>query len=169
MVKLTNDTVRTLPVKGTDTLYADKETPGLYLRVRKGGSRTFIIQWRQGEFQRRSTVGKVGILTVDEARKKARKLLVGIDDGHDPIVAKAKARTDDKQLFSVLIEEYLEIRAKDMKPLSLEQTTLHLRKYWKPLHKLALKKIDRATVAAELRTMAEAAYPHSSAGRSGKG
>ena len=153
MVKLTNETVRTLPVKGTDTLYADSETPGLYLRVRAGGSRSFIIQWRQGQFQRRSTVGKVGILSVDEARKKARKLLVGIDDGHDPVAAKARARVDDKQLFGVLVDEYLPIRARDMKPLSLEQATLHLRKYWKPLHKLPLKKIDRATVAAELRTI----------------
>ena len=115
-MKLTNDTVRTLPVKGSDTLYADSETPGLYLRVRAGGSRTFIIQWRQGQFQRRSTIGKVsGILSVDEARRKARKLISDIDDGHDPIAAKAKSRVDDKQLFGVLADEYLPIRAKDMK------------------------------------------------------
>ena len=158
-MKLTNDTVRTLPVKGSDTLYADNETPGLYLRVRAGGSRSFVIQWRQGQFQRRSTIGKVGILTVDEARKKARKALVGIDEGHDPIAAKAKARVDDRQLFGVLVDEYLPVRARDMKPLSLEQTTLHLRKFWKPLHKLPLKKIDRATVAAELRSIAKERGP----------
>ena len=158
-MKLTNDTVRTLPVKGTDTLYPDSETPGLYLRVRKGGSRSFVIQWRQGQFQRRSTIGKVGILTVDEARKKARKALVGIDEGHDPIVAKHKARVDNRQLFGVLVDEYLPVRARDMKPLSLEQTTLHLRKFWKPLHKLPLKKIDRATVAAELRSIAKERGP----------
>ena len=158
-MKLTNDTVRTLPVKGSDTLYADSDVPGLYLRVRKGGSRTFIIQWRQGQFQRRSTVGRVGILTVDEARKKARKLISGIDDGHDPVAAKAKARIDDRQLFGVLVDEYLPVRARDLKPLSLEQTTLHLRKFWKPLHKLSLKKIDRATVAAELRSIAKARGP----------
>ena len=56
-------------------------------------------------------MGKVGILSVDEARKKARKLLVGIDDGHDPVAAKARARVDDKQLFGVLVDEYLPIRA----------------------------------------------------------
>ncbi len=92
---------------------------------------------------------------MDEARKKARKALVGIDEGHDPIAAKAKARVDDRQLFGVLVDEYLPVRARDMKPLSLEQTTLHLRKFWKPLHKLPLKKIDRATVAAELRSIAK--------------
>ena len=140
-------------MKGKDTLYADSETPGLDLRVRAGGSRTFIIQWRQGQFQRRSTVGKVGILTVDEARKKARKLLVGIDDGNDPVAVKAKSRADDKQLFETPGRGILAIRTKDMKPRSLEQITLHLRKNWKPLHKLAVKKIDRATVAAELRVI----------------
>ncbi|MGV7219727.1 Arm DNA-binding domain-containing protein [Bradyrhizobium sp. UFLA05-112] len=129
MAKLTNGSVRTLSVKGTDTLYADTEVPGLYLRVRAGGSRTFIIQWRQGQFQRRSTVGKVGVLTVDEARKKARKLLVGIDEGNDPVAVKAKGRADDKQLFGLLAEEYLDLRAKDMKPQSLEQTSLHLRNW----------------------------------------
>ncbi len=168
MVKLTNETVRTLPVKGKDTLYPDSETPGLYLRVRAGGSRTFIIQWRQGQFQRRSTVGKVGVLTVDEARKKARKLLVGIDDGHDPVAVKAKSRADDKQLFGALSEEYISIRTKDMKPRTLEQITLQLRKYWKPLHRLPLKKIDRATVAAELRTIIKERGPVAAdRGRSG--
>ena len=124
MIKLTNQTIHTLHREGTDSLYADSEVPGLYLRVRAGGFRTFVIQWRQGQFQRRATVGKVGILTIDEARRKARRMLVGIDDGHDPIAAKAKARVDDGQLFGVLIDEYLPLRAKDMKPLSLEQATL---------------------------------------------
>jgi integrase len=156
MVKLTNDTVRTLPVRGSDTIYPDAEVPGHYLRVRSGGSRTFIIQWRQGEFQRRSTIGKVGVLTLDEARKKARKALVGIDEGNDPVAAKAKSRADDKQNFLVVAEEYLDARAKDMKPLSLDQCQRHLRKYFKALHRLALRKIERATVAAELRTIAKA-------------
>jgi integrase len=155
MVKLTNETVRALPVKGSDTLYADSETPGLYLRVRAGGSRSFIIQWRQGQFQRRSTVGKVGILSVDEARKRARKLLVGIDDGHDPVAAKAKARVDDKQIFETVAREYLERRVRDMKPRSLEGTRLHLLKYFKPLHRLPLRKIDRGMVAVELRSISK--------------
>lgn len=159
-IKLTNETVRTLPAKKSgDAIYADTDkrngVPGLYLRVRAGGSRTFVIQWRQGQFQRRSTVGKVGVLSLDEARKKARKLLVGIDEGHDPIVVKARAKADNAQLFGTVAEDYLKARAKDMKPLSLDQCARHLRLYWKPIHKLPLAKIERATVAAELRTIAK--------------
>lgn len=157
--KLTNDTVRSLPAKGNDAIYPDSDprngVPGLYLRVRAGGSRTFIIQWRQGQFQRRSTVGKAGVMTLDEARKKARKMLVGIDEGHDPVAIKAKARTDNSQIFLPLAEQYIEHRAKDMKPLSLVQLRRNLRLYSKALHKLIISKIDRATIAAELRTIAK--------------
>lgn len=159
--KLTNDTIRTLPAgpKG-DAIYPDADSkqgvPGLYLRVRKSGSRTFVIQWRQGDFQRRSTVGKVGVLTLDDARKKARKLLVGIDEGHDPVAAKARAKVTDKLLFEAVAKEYLAAREADMKASSLDQCTRHLQLYFKPFNRLAITKIDRALVAAELRAISKA-------------
>jgi integrase len=160
VIKLTNDTVRTLQAGDTgDTIYPDSDrrhgVPGLCLRVREGGSRTFMIQWRQGRKQRRFTLGKAGVMTLDDARKKARKMLVGIEDGADPIAEKAKARIDDQQEFSVLMRTYLKGRAGDMKPSSLEQCTLHLQKYWKPFHQLPVSRIEKAMVAAELRKIAE--------------
>lgn len=160
-VKLTNESVRTLPAgpKG-DAIYPDADSkqgvPGLYLRVRKTGARTYVIQWRQGSGQRRSTVGKVGVLTLDDARKKARKLLVGIDEGNDPIAAKAHAKVSNKLLFEATAKDYLEARAADMKASSLDQCRRHLQLYFKPFNRLAVSKIDRALVAAELRTIAKA-------------
>ena len=155
MTKLTNDNVRTLPVKGSDTLYPDDACDNFYLRVRKAGSRTYCIQWRQGRLQRRATIGKVSHLSLDEARQRARKLLVGVYDGVDPIAQKAQARVDDRQLFGVLVTEYLEIRARDMRPSSLTACTLHLQTYFLPLHRLPVSRIDRATVATQLRTIAK--------------
>ena len=81
-------------------------------------------------------------------------MLVNISDGYDPHAAKAKSRIDDKQIFETLAREYLEVRSRDMRARSLEQCRLHLLTYFMPLHKLPLKKLDRATVAAELRTIA---------------
>jgi integrase len=164
MTKLTKDNVRTLRAGPSgDALYPDTDqrngVSGLYLRVRQGGSRTYIVQWRQGQVQRRTTIGKASVLELDDARKKARAVLRGIDDGHDPVAAKAKARVDDGQRFSVLMEEYLAVRAGDMKPSALEQQTLHLTKHFKALHTLPLRKIDRATVAAELRTISKQRGP----------
>ena len=153
-MKLKNATVGSLPAKGSDTLYADDDLPNFYLRIRAGGSRSYVVQWRQNGLQRRVTLGKVGHLTLDEARRRARKMLVNISDGYDPHVAKAKSRIDDKQIFETLAREYLEVRSRDMRARSLEQCRLHLLTYFMPLHKLPLKKLDRATVAAELRTIA---------------
>jgi integrase len=51
--------------------------------------------------------------------------------------------------------EYLEVRAKDMKASSLDQCTRHLLKNLKPLHRLSIGKIDRATIAVELRAIAK--------------
>ena len=82
-------------------------------------------------------------------------MLVDIDEGGDPIATKAQARVDDRQLFGVLADEYLAIRTRDMKPRSLDQCRMHLQKYFAPLHRLPLNRIDRAMVAAELRTIAK--------------
>ena len=156
MTKLTNENVRTLPASAKgDTIYPDHEVPGLYLRVRASGSRSFIIRWRQGEFQRRAIIGKVGIFTVDEARKKARKAMVGIDEGHDPVAAKAKSRAQGKLIFETVAGEYLDFKVKEMKASSFDQCKRHLMKYLKPLHRFPIGKIDRATIAVELRTIAK--------------
>ncbi|MCF2523897.1 Arm DNA-binding domain-containing protein [Bradyrhizobium sp. G127] len=146
--KLTAESIRTLSAgpKG-DALYSDSDSkqgvPGLYLRVRSAGSRTFVIQWSQGDFQRRSTIGKVGVLSLDEARRKARKLLVGIDEGADPIAAKARAKVSDKLRFEAVAKDYLEARESDMKASSLDQCKRHLQLYFKPF--------NRSTYAAEKR------------------
>ena len=60
MTKLTDDNVRTLPAKDEkDTLYPDSDPRNgvsrMYLRVRPGGSRTFVLQWRKDGLQRRIT------------------------------------------------------------------------------------------------------------------
>lgn len=158
MTKLTKDNVRTLPAgKGGDTLYRDAEgkdcVPRLYLRVRDNGQRTFMIRWRTGPHQRKQIIGEVGILSLEEARVRARKLLVEIGDGIDPAAVKARAKVSGQQIFLPLAERYLSYRAKDMKPLSLDQITRHLKLYWKPLHRLQVSKIDRFTIAAELQKL----------------
>jgi integrase len=155
MVKLTDSNVSTLPVKGKDVLYPDDACENFYLRVRESGSRTYCIQWRQGGLQRRATIGKASHLALDEARQRARKLLVGVHDGIDPIAQKAQTRVDDRQLFSVMAAEYLDFRSRDLRARSLVLCRLHLETYFKPLHRLPLHRINRATVAAELRVIAK--------------
>ena len=56
-------------------------------------------------------------------------------------------------------QDYLDARRPNMKRRSHEECTRHLDKHWKPLHNKSIASIDRATVAARLRTIAKESGP----------
>jgi len=64
----------------------DVELRGFGLRVRAGGTKSYIVQYRNAEGRtRRLTVGVCGRLTPDAARSKARQMLAAVDRGEDPV------------------------------------------------------------------------------------
>lgn len=71
-----------------DCFIWDSELAGFGLRVRPGGAKTFVAQYRAGGgrsgLTRRFTVGRFGVMTVDEARLSARAILLAAAQGHDP-------------------------------------------------------------------------------------
>ena len=58
----------------------DEKVPGLGVRVGKQGS-SFILKYRVGSTQRKPTLGKVGVLSFDAAKKKAKEILVAAGNG----------------------------------------------------------------------------------------
>lgn len=138
----------------SDKIFFDDEVSGFGLRVRKGGSRKWVVHYRQGGIQRRHTLGLASVLTVEEARRKARKVLVDVDDGKDPAAAKVAKRAAAGLIFSSVMEDYLAARQRDMKPRSHQECTRHLKLHWKPLHGLAIASVSRPVVAARLRDIA---------------
>jgi integrase len=149
----------TLASGEADRVFMDDEIAGFGVRIRAGGSRKFLLIYRHGGVQRRHTIGAVGVLSLDQARAKARKLLVAVDDGQDPKAEKAAKRTAAKLTFSAVMDDYLTHRQPTMKPRSHEESSRHLKKHWKPLHDLAIASIDRAVVAATLRTITSKSGP----------
>jgi integrase len=85
MTKITKRAVDAIRASGREVFLWDDETPGFGLRAKSSGAKSFVVQYRnvQGR-SRRLTLGRYGVLTVEEARRKARLVLASVLKGEDP-------------------------------------------------------------------------------------
>jgi integrase len=106
MPKITKRAVDALkPAKG-DSFFWDDEIPGFGVRAKVSGAKSFFVQYRNANARsRRFTLGRYGVLTVDEARKAARLTLAAVLKGEDPAEAKGLAR--GAMTVEALCREYL--------------------------------------------------------------
>ena len=74
--KLTATTVRTeeLPKGKSEQIFFDDDIPGFGLRLREGGSKSFVFQYKLGPRNHRMSLGKATPATLTEMRKTAAKL-----------------------------------------------------------------------------------------------
>ena len=73
-----------LPVGTIDNVYRDRELPGFGVRVYPSGSRMYLVQTRASGKSRRITVGRHGVVSADQARRKAAQMIARIKAGEDP-------------------------------------------------------------------------------------
>ena len=93
MPKLTKRFVDSLKAVTHDTLYRDNDMTGFALRVKPSGARTWVVQYRNlAGRTRRLSLGRVGVLTPDEARQRARKELGRVAAGEDPSATRNAVR-----------------------------------------------------------------------------
>jgi hypothetical protein len=85
--------------------------PGFALRVGEHGSKSYVLRLRAGGRHRRITIGRVGQITLAEARRQARELVNQAKEGIDPVVARRPARRDRDTVASV-VAQYLELHQK---------------------------------------------------------
>jgi integrase len=96
------------------------------------GKRQFILRYRSRDHkQREFRVGQFGVISVDEARSKAKTLIGAIQNGADPQWDRKIGLASGKT-FNDIIDHYLAWAEKNHKPTSLEEVRrycrLHLRK-----------------------------------------
>jgi hypothetical protein len=163
-MKLTQTSVARfkMPAGKTEHIEFDEDMHGFGLRVRAGGKaehRSFIAQYKVGDKHRRITLGNASKVTLENARREARKIFGKVALGTDPANEKVEARKVASETFDAAIKKYLEARVRDMKPASYAQAKTHLETHWKPLHSLALGSIARANVAPIASTIAKERGP----------
>ena len=93
-MKISKRTLDALKTPDRDTVHWDDELKGFGVRVRPGGSRTFIVQYRNAQGrERKVTIGQHGKLTADEARDEAKRLLAEVALKRDPVMTRQVERT----------------------------------------------------------------------------
>src|SRR6266571_2645111 len=85
-------------VKGKRLLLWDDELKGFGLLILPSGVKAYIANYRVGGRLQRQTIGRHGVLTPEQARDRARKILASVADGHDPV---AEKREDDRAKMTV--------------------------------------------------------------------
>lgn len=107
MPKLTKPFCETVqpPAKGYE-IHWDDRVPGYGLRVTSGGVRAFVAQGRVTGKAVIVTIGRFGVYTEDQARRKAQALLQQMRDGVNPNAAK-KAEEAEQVTLKTVMQEYL--------------------------------------------------------------
>ena len=145
----------TLPRRKTEILHFDDDLPGFGVRLRKGGSRSFVFQYKIGDKHRRLNVGAVSAIPFGEARKTVEKLYARVKLGEDPAGDKAETKIKAAETFEAIAGRFLEHQRGRLRPSSYEDVERHILTYARPLHGLGLAKIQRRDVATVLTTVAK--------------
>jgi integrase len=94
-------------------IYWDEELRGFGLMVTANGQTAFVVQYRTSHKSRRMHL-KPG-LSLQEARREAKKLLGDVARGHDPLARRQKAAHAGADTLYPIANEYLKRGAKDLR------------------------------------------------------
>ena len=102
-MKLTQKTVAglVLPNGKAEAIFFDDDIAGFGLRLRVGGSRTWIFQYKQGNKQRRMTLGSA---RAEQARQTAEELHAKVRLGHDPAGEKLEGRARAAETMEAVLK-----------------------------------------------------------------
>lgn len=87
--KLTGRLVSALKATGKEYEVHDTIVVGLYVRVTAAGAMSYIVRWKRA---RKKALGRVGILTLDQARKEATQYLYEARKHGEPLAVTQKRK-----------------------------------------------------------------------------
>ena len=119
MAKLRHKTISRRTVEALkvekDTVFWDSELIGFGVRVYPSGSKYYVVQTKAGGATTRLTVGRHGILTAEEARRRAALMIARIKAGEEPVpepMAKLAGGPTVGELAARYLEEHVAVHCK---------------------------------------------------------
>jgi len=143
-----------LPAGKTDHIEWDDDIAGFGIRIRQGGSRTWIYRYRIGGVQRSIKLGSASSVPLATARKNASQLEAEVRLGGDPQGKKDVAKQEAQLSFGVLAERFLDARRPGLRPATIHEYERYLNRDCKSLHKLPIATVAQADIARLLNNAA---------------
>ena len=122
-----------LPLGAKDKTFWDT-LPAFGLRLRAGGSASWVVQYDVAGKTRRVTLGTPAMLAVAVARTKAKDLLASIRLGGDPAADKRAARAKAAETFGAILPRYLAVQRRECRPRSFKEIESRLSRLARSLH-----------------------------------
>ena len=154
MAKLNSTTISRRTVErlavDKDTVYWDSELLGFGVRVYPTGGKVYVAQTRaEGKNGKRVTVGRHGVITAEEARRRAAHIISRIKAGKDPIPEPLAVEANGPtvaELAATYLEEVVAVR---LKPASANSYRNTIEKHILPgLGRKRALSLDHAAVSA---------------------
>ena len=111
---ISNRTVEALSVE-KDTVFWDNGLKGFGVRVYPSGSKVYVVQSRGPRGPKRVTVGRHGVISSDQARRRAASIIARIKAGEEPVpkrLARREAGPTVAELAERYFREHVEVRCK---------------------------------------------------------
>jgi integrase len=137
--------------------YWDADLKGFGLRLHVDANnkllRSFVIQYRFGNRQRKYNLGSTEKITLADAKKLAKKLFGQVANGVDPAeVKEEQRRASTALLFRDGVAQYLDMQEKLLRPASFKNCKLYLtgKQYFGNLHGMPVNEITRSHVSTAI-------------------
>ena len=124
--------------------------PGLQLTVSAKGTKSFVLCRKLNGKTKKVTVGRFPAWTVELARKKARELIVEMNQGSDPIKKRKQDRVKGVTLGEVF-DEYLRVRGHTLSANTVSNYKTVVSRHLAEWVSTPLKEISRDMVASKHR------------------
>ena len=120
------------PEPAGDVFLWDDALPGFGLRVKPSGTKTYLVQYRNdGGRTRRLAIGRHGVIATEQAREKARAVLVDVTKGADPSAERQARRA--APTVAALCDRFLdEYGVERKKPRSLTEDRQNIDRFIRP-------------------------------------